>query len=186
MMAARFPLAKRAQKRGRRKINWEPWLERMHVVVLQGETDRRASELVARRYRNEIPQGSKHGQRTDESTARLLRKHYLDWLERQAQFEKQQAQVEAIQASTMAMLASVGVTEAKWNEVFDTPEFRRYAEMGETAKNSIARITEEIAPLAARWGVFPMRTPLGEPSTPSFDAVFKSRKRRNKSQNLDR
>jgi hypothetical protein len=178
MMAARFPRAKQAKKRGRPKIDLDPWLEQMHILVKQGKTDRRASDLVALRHRNEIPQGSAHGQRTDESAARLLRKHYPGWLERQVQFEKQRAQLEAMQAKMTATLASVGITEAELNEVFDRPELRKYAEMAETTANSMAKITETLRPLAAQWGIFPMHTPLERPSGPSFDAIIKSRKRR--------
>ena len=87
-------MAPRPQPRrtaGRPKIIWEPWLAKMHDYVLAGETVRRASDLVAQVYRDEIPQGSTHGQRRDESTARLLRKYYPDWLMRQAEREELQA-----------------------------------------------------------------------------------------------
>ena len=97
-MAPRHPASKPSQKPGRPKIDWDPWLEKMHDRVLEGETDRRASELVAQDYRHEIPQGSTHGQRSDESTARLLRKYYPHWLKRHAEFEEMQAKMARIKA----------------------------------------------------------------------------------------
>jgi hypothetical protein len=171
MMAPRYPASKPSQKPGRPKIDWDPWLEKMHDRVLEGETDRRASELVARVYRHEIPQGSRHGQRSDASTARLLRKYYPPWLKRKAELEEMHAKI----ARISAMLGEGG---SQWGltDVFDTPEFQRAAEAGRLMAD---RIEKSIPLLESKLGKGFLDAPGwgGNSSGPSFATVIKSQKR---------
>jgi hypothetical protein len=171
-MAPRLPRSKSRRTRGRPKIDWDPWLAKMHDHVLEGATDRHASDLVARDHRHEIPQGSTHGQRSDESTARQLRKYYPPWLERQAELEETHAKI----ARISAMFLGEGGSQWGLTDVFDTPEFRRAAEAGRLMADGI----EKSIPLLAsklgkgffdtsRWG--------GNSSRPSFATLIKSQKR---------
>ena len=161
-MAPRLPRPKPRRTRGRPKIDWDPWLEKMHNHVLEGETDRRASELVAQDYRHEIPQGSTHGQRTDQSTARQLRKYYPGWLERKTEIE--------------TLITYVGEMQRSWEETLDRPEIRRAVEV----MQGVAHAIETSIPLVqAKFGktLFDASQRTRGLSSSSFATAIKSQKR---------
>ena len=160
-MAPRIPRSKPQRKRGRPKVDWDPWLAKMHDFVLRGETDRRASRIVAEIYRDEIPQGSAHGRRSDESTARLLRKYYSGWLEQQAEREALRARNTRMAKAMQDML-----------RVFDTPEFRGIAKTSHV-------ISKCLAPLDLSWtrAFSTLFSGDSEPPDPSFSMAIKSQKR---------
>jgi hypothetical protein len=85
---ARYPKhPKPARRRGRRELDLDPWLEKMHLHVLEGMSDHRAAQLVVYRYGQEIPQGTNRV-RSGQSTVDLLRRRYPRWLTRQTELKK--------------------------------------------------------------------------------------------------
>jgi hypothetical protein len=174
-MALHLPRFKPRQKHGRPKINWDPWCAKMHDHMLEGETERRASDLVAQDYRDEIPQGSTHGQRSDESTARLLRKYYPSWLKRQAELEETQAIVAHIQA----LFPSEEEIQRSRAAALDTPLMRAATEIVQAIEDCQKHIPQ------LEWAKRPFEAPRREQSrpAPASSRYLNPKIRRNKSQN---
>jgi hypothetical protein len=172
---ARFPRPKPVHKRGRPKIDWDPWLEKMHTLILGGETDRRASELIAQRHRHEIPQGSTHGQRSDESAARSLRKHYPSWLEQRALLKKQLADFEELQARLRVMFFGEGGKSTSLEDLSKTFELGISTKLAERMKIDMAQFAQRFEVDRDQWlRAFP--NPGDTPFARALNKLIKSQK----------
>lgn len=93
-------IAKVKRRRGRPSVRklWDRYLRLMDEKVLSGITANAAAVEVVREHFHRMPSGSTFVERTRESTVRMLKKHYPDWVAEQERLAAEWQRFEELKA----------------------------------------------------------------------------------------